>query len=64
MIQLKKRWGGDFLGGPVAKNLLCNAADSGSITGQRTKIPHVLGQLNPCTAMKILLLELRPNAAK
>ena len=33
--------------GPVVKNLPFNAGDVGFIPGQRTKIPHVEGQLNP-----------------
>ena len=31
---------GDFLGGPVVKNLPCNAGDESSIPDQGTKIPH------------------------
>ena len=42
---------GDFPGGPVVKNLPSNARDTGAIPGQGTKIPHTLGQLNPCMAM-------------
>ena len=38
---------GDFLGGPVAKNLPSNAGDMGSIPGQRTKTPRAPGQLRP-----------------
>ena len=34
----------DFPGGPVVKNLPCNAGDVGSIPGQGTKIPHAAGQ--------------------
>ena len=41
---------GDFPGGPVVKNLLCNAGDTVSIPGQRIKIPHALEQLSPYTA--------------
>ena len=33
----------EFLGGPVVKNLPCNARDAGSIIGQGTNIPHVAG---------------------
>ena len=40
----------DFPGGPVVKNLLSNAGDTGSIPGQGTKIPHAMGQLSPCAA--------------
>ena len=36
----------DFPGGPVVKNLPCNAGDVGSIPGQGTKIPHDAGQLS------------------
>ena len=36
----------DFPGGPVAKNLLSNAGDTGSIPGQGTKIPHAVGKLS------------------
>ena len=34
-------YSGDFAHGPVAKNLLCNPGDSGSIPGWGTKI-HML----------------------
>ena len=37
----------DFPGGPVVKNLPCNARDSGSTPGQGTKIPHAMQQLSP-----------------
>ena len=33
----------DFPGGPVVKNLPFTAGDVGSIPGQQTKIPHVVG---------------------
>ena len=36
----------DFPVGPVAKNLLSNAGDTGSIPGQGTKIPHAVGKLS------------------
>ena len=36
----------DFLGGPVAKNLPCNAEDRDLNPGQETKIPYAVGQLN------------------
>ena len=38
-----------FLGGPVAKNPPSNAGDTGSISGQGTKIPHATGQPSVCT---------------
>ena len=41
-VHIKK----DFHRGPVVKNLPCNAEDASWIPGQRTKIPHVRGQLN------------------
>jgi len=31
---------GDFPGGPVVKNLPSNAGDTGSVSGQGTKIPQ------------------------
>ena len=37
----------DFPGGPVVKNPPSNAADTGSISGRGTKIPHAMGQLSP-----------------
>ena len=37
---------GDFSGGPMVKNLPCNAGDMGSIPGWGTKIPHPEGQLS------------------
>ena len=36
----------DFPGGPVVKNLLSNAGDTGSTPGQGTKIPHAMGKLS------------------
>ena len=38
---------GDFPGGPVVKNLPCNAGNTGLIPGWGTKIPHAMEQLNP-----------------
>ena len=35
---------GDFLGGPVVKNLPCNAGNDSSIPGWRTKIPQAMKQ--------------------
>ena len=34
----------DFPGGPVVKNLSCNAGDLGSVLGSGTKIPHAAEQ--------------------
>ena len=39
----------DFLGGPVVKNLSCNAGDAILISYQETKIPHAMEQLSPST---------------
>ena len=39
----------DFSDGPVVKNPPSNSGEMGSITGRRTKIPHAMGQLSPCT---------------
>ena len=33
---------GDFSGGPVAKNIFCNARDANVIPGQETKILHAM----------------------
>ena len=46
--ETSKQTNRDFPGGPVVKNLPYNAGDTGSIPGQGTKIPHAVGQLNPC----------------
>ena len=40
---------GDFLGGPVDKNLPCNSGDVSSIPGWGTKIPHTAEQLRSNT---------------
>ena len=40
----------DFLGGPVVKNLPCNARDAGSTPGRGTKILHAVEQLSPDAA--------------
>ena len=40
------KWHRDFPGGPVVRNLSCNAGDAGSIPGRGTKIPHATGQLS------------------
>ena len=36
----------------VVKNLPCNTGDAGSIPSRGTKIPHAMGQLNPCTTTR------------
>ena len=36
----------DFPGGPVVKNLSCNAGDLGSVLGPGTQIPHATEQLS------------------
>ena len=47
----KKEWSnGEFLSGPVVKNLLYNAGESSSIPGLRTKIPVEQLSLHPTTA--------------
>ena len=51
-------------GGPVVKNLTYNAGDVGLITGQETKIPHVVGQLSPrATTTELTCLNQSPCAA-
>ena len=37
----------NIAGGPVVKNPLSNVGGTGSISDQGTKIPRVMGQLNP-----------------
>ena len=37
---------GDFPGGPVVKDLPCNAKDAGLTSGQGTKIPRAMEQLS------------------
>ena len=60
-----KQVDGDFPGGPVVKNLPCNAGGAGSISGQGTKISHAAGQLNPCaTTTESGHHHERPDAAK
>ena len=43
----------DFPGGPMVKNLPCNAGDAGFIPGRGTEIPHAVRQLSPCSTTKI-----------
>ena len=38
---------GDFPGGPVVKNLPCNAGGRGSIPGWGPKVPHAVHSLSP-----------------
>ena len=42
----------DSPGGPVVKNLPCNAGDSGLIPAQGTKVSHAAEQLSPHTITK------------
>ena len=64
---------GDFLGGPVIKNLPANAGDADVVPGQRTKIPPATGQpsLHAATSEahapqleKARAMQCRPSAAK
>ena len=48
-ISIEKKKGGDFPGGLIAENPPSNAGDMGLIPGQRTRIPHAVGQLHPHT---------------
>ena len=64
----------DFSDGPVVKNppSMPNTGDSGSISGQGTKIPHAVWQPSPCTTntepmccratKEAQALQLRPSA--
>ena len=75
---LQAIWG-DFLGGSVVKNLPSNTGDTGSISGQGTKVPSTVEQLSPCTtsteptpqlerspcnSTRFHMPQLRPDAAK
>ena len=42
----------DFPGGPVVKNLPCNAGDASSVTGHGTKTLHPVGYLSPCSVSR------------
>ena len=42
----KTKDSGDFPGGPVVKNLPCNAGDMSSIPGRGNKTPHAAEQLS------------------
>ena len=42
-----KNPGSEFPGGPVVKNLLCNAGGKGLIPGQEPKIPYACRASNP-----------------
>ena len=62
----------DFPGGPVVKNLPCNAGDSGLIPAQGTKVSHAAEQLSPHTTTKESMghkegshmLQLRPDTTE
>ena len=59
-----RRKTGDFPGGPVVKNPHYNAGDAGLIPGQRSKIPHAVGQLSPrATTTELACLNESPRAA-
>ena len=49
-VQDQKSYGRDFPGGPVVKNLPCNAEYMGSIPGQETNISRASGQFSQCAA--------------
>ena len=49
-LDLKNVPFGDFLGGPVVKNLPSSARDLGLIPGGGAKISHVVGQLESLSA--------------
>ena len=46
----------DLPGGPVVKNLPCDARDAGSVVGQGTKIPHAAGRLSSCATYCVCML--------
>ena len=43
---------GDFPGGPVVKNLLSSARDTGLIPSWGTKIPHAIGERSLCATTR------------
>lgn len=45
MEKQAKCW--DLPGDPVLKNMSCNAGDTGSVPGQKTKFPHAVEQFSP-----------------
>ena len=51
-IHLIKHILGDFLGGPVVKNLPSNAGDMGLIPSLGTKIPPAMGQPSLCATTR------------
>ena len=53
-LKYNKKYCRNFHGGSVVKNLPSDAGDANLIPGQRTKIPHVVGQPNLHIAMQIL----------
>ena len=63
---------GDFSGGPVVKNLPCNAGDQGSIPGRGPKVPHAMQPLSPHATVResdhrkerSCRTQSRPDAAK
>ena len=69
---LSEKSGTDFPGGPVVKNLCCNARNMSLIPGWETKILHVSDQLSlQATARdpehhneRLCVLQQRPNVAK
>ena len=51
----------DFPGGPVVKNLPCNAGDADLISDQGTKIPCAAGQVRPVYHSLLSLSILEPE---
>ena len=43
---------GNFPGGPVVENPLCDAQDTGLIPGRETRIPHTMEQLSLNATMR------------
>ena len=60
-MSIKRHWG-DFPGEPVVENLPSNAGDKGLISGQGTKIPHAMGQLNLSAASREATMRLNYRA--
>ena len=51
-MSVKRPTLGDSSGGPVVKDLLSNAGDTGLNSGLGAKISHVTRQLSPCAATR------------
>ena len=51
----------DFPGGPMVKNLPCNAEEAGLIPGQGTRIPHATPKDPHRQQRRLKILVVQPN---